>query len=154
MPKWLFPIKCSTEFLDMKAGEGRNQSLFNYILTLQANDYSVEEARETIRIINKYILKDPLSESELDVILRDSAFHKPIFFKGQTFLHDKFATYIKNNNRIIKINGQLYVNDSAHPQSVKGKKVGSVGVLANFDNGKHRTGEAEFDCLPQRHFQH
>ena len=109
VPKWLFPIKCNTEFLDMKAGEGRNQSLFNYILTLQANDYSVEEARETIRIINKYILKDPLSESELDVILRDSAFHKPIFFKGQTFLHDKFATYIKNNNRIIKINGQLYV---------------------------------------------
>lgn len=70
---------------------------------------NVRIERETIRIINKYILKDPLSESELDVILRDSAFHKPIFFKGQTFLHDKFATYIKNNNRIIKINGQLYV---------------------------------------------
>lgn len=109
LPKWLFPIKCSTEFLDMKAGEGRNQALFNYILTLQANDYSVEEAKETIRIINKYVLKDPLPESELDVICRDSAFHKPIFFRGQTFLHDKFATYIKNNNRIIKINGQLYV---------------------------------------------
>lgn len=109
LPKWLFPIKCNTEFLDMQAGDGRNQSLFNYILTLQANDYSVAEARETIRIINKYILKDPLSEDELEVILRDSAFHKPIFFKGQTFLHDKFAIYIKNNNRIIKINGQLYV---------------------------------------------
>ena len=100
LPVWLFPIRCSTEFLDMKAGEGRNQALFNYILTLQANDYSVEEARETIRIINKYILKDPLSESELDVILRDSAFHKPIFFKGQTFLHDKFATIASSRSTV------------------------------------------------------
>ena len=44
LPKWLFPIKCNTEFLDMKAGEGRNQSLFNYILTLQANDYKIGRA--------------------------------------------------------------------------------------------------------------
>lgn len=109
IPKWLFPVRSTTEFLDMEAGEGRNQALFNYILTLQSNDFSVEEARETIRIINTYILKDPLSESELQVILRDDAFKKPIFFKGNTFLFDKFATYIKNNNHIIKINGQLHL---------------------------------------------
>ena len=28
VPKWLFPIKTSMDFIDMKAGEGRNQSLF------------------------------------------------------------------------------------------------------------------------------
>lgn len=109
IPKWLFPIKCTTEFLDMDAGSGRNQALFNYILTLQSNDFSVEEARETIRIINQYILKEPLSNSELDVILRDDAFKKPVFFKGSNFLFDKFATYIKNNNHIIRINGQLHL---------------------------------------------
>ena len=37
--------------------DGRNQSLFNYILTLQSNDFSKEEARETIRIINQFVLK-------------------------------------------------------------------------------------------------
>lgn len=109
IPKWLFPIKCTTEFLDMDAGSGRNQALFNYILTLQSNDFSVEEAKETIRIINQYILKEPLSNSELEVILRDDAFKKPVFFKSSNFLFDKFATYIKNNNHIIRINGQLHL---------------------------------------------
>ena len=109
LPKWLFPVKTTMEFLDMEAGDGRNQALFNYILTLQSNDFTVEEARETIRIINTYILKEPLSESELSVILRDDAFKKPVFFKGNNFLFDKFATYIKNNNHIVRINGQLHL---------------------------------------------
>lgn len=108
-PKWLFPVKTTTEFLNMEAGDGRNQSFFNYILTLQASDFTVEEARETISIINKYVLKNPLSDRELKTILRDDAFKKPIFFKGNTFLFDKFATYIKNNNHIIRINGRLHI---------------------------------------------
>jgi putative DNA primase/helicase len=109
LPKWLVPVRGSTEFLNMDAGDGRNQSLFNYILTLQAADYTVEEARETIRIINRYVLKDPLDETELDVILRDEAFQKPVFFKGTTFLFDKFAVFLKNNHHIKRINGQLHL---------------------------------------------
>lgn len=109
VPKWLFPVKTNLDFLTMEAGDGRNQSLFNYILTLQSTDFTVEEARETIRIINQYILKDPLSEKELETILRDDAFKKPIFFKGTSFLFDKFAIYLKNNNYILKINNQLHI---------------------------------------------
>ena len=109
IPKWLFPIKYSANFINMDAGDGRNQELFNYILTLQSNDFSVEEARETIRIINKYVLKQPLDDEELDVILRDEAFAKPVFFKGQQFLFDKFAVYMKNNHHIIRINNQLHM---------------------------------------------
>lgn len=109
VPKWLFPIKTSMDFINMEAGDGRNQALFNYILTLQANDFSVDEARKTIQIINKYILKDPLSDDELNVILRDEAFAKPVFFKGTTFLFDKFAVFLKNNHHIIRINNQLHL---------------------------------------------
>lgn len=109
VPKWLIPVRGSTEFITMDAGDGRNQSLFNYILTLQAADFTVEEARETIRIINGYILKDPLDESELDIILRDEAFQKPVFFKGTSFLFDKFAVFLKNNHHIKRINGQLHL---------------------------------------------
>lgn len=109
IPKWLFPIKYNANFINMDAGDGRNQELFNYILTLQSNDFSVEEARETIRIINKYVLKEPLDDEELDVILRDEAFAKPVFFKGQQFLFDKFAVYMKNNHHIIRINNQLHM---------------------------------------------
>ena len=109
VPKWLFPIKTSMDFINMEAGDGRNQSLFNYILTLQSYDFSIEEARKAIQIINKYILKDPLSDDELNVILRDDAFQKPVFFKGTTFLFDKFATFLKNNHHIIRINNQLHL---------------------------------------------
>lgn len=109
VPKWLVPVRGSTEFISMDAGDGRNQSLFNYILTLQAADFTVEEARETIRIINGYILKDPLPEDELDIILRDEAFQKPVFFKGTSFLFDKFAVFLKNNHHIKRINSQLHL---------------------------------------------
>ena len=109
LPKWLIPVRGSTEFLTMDAGSGRNQSLFNYILTLQAADFTVDEARETIKIINRYVLKDPLDESELDVILRDEAFQKPVFFSGTSFLFDKFAVFLKNNHHIIRINDQLHL---------------------------------------------
>lgn len=109
LPKYLTPVRSNMEFLNMEAGDGRNQSLFNYILTLQSNDFSVEEVRETIRNINDYVLNDPLDEREIETILRDDAFKKPIFFKGTTFLFDKFAVFLKNNHHIIKINNQLHL---------------------------------------------
>lgn len=109
LPKWLLPIRTNTDFIDMEAGDGRNQALFNYILTLQSSDFEVEEARETIRMINQYVLKVPLSEDEIEIILRDDAFSKPIFFKGTTFLFDKFATFLKNNHHIKRINNQLHL---------------------------------------------
>ncbi|MDD3020924.1 MAG: phage/plasmid primase, P4 family [Alphaproteobacteria bacterium] len=109
LPKWLYPIKTNTDFMTMEAGDGRNQALFNYILTLQSEDFTVEEARETIRMINDYVLIDPLSDREIDVILRDDAFKKPVFFKGSSFLFDKFATYLKNNSHICMIDGQLHI---------------------------------------------
>ena len=109
VPKWLFPIKTKQDFLDMESGDGRNQALFNYILTLQSNDFTENESRECIELINKYILKDSLPSSELEVIIRDESFKKPTFYKGNTFLFDKFATYMKNQFHIIKINNQLHL---------------------------------------------
>lgn len=109
LPKWLLPVKSTMEFISMDAGDGRNQALFNYILTLQSSDFSVEESRETIRIINKYVLKEPLSDDEIEIILRDDAFAKPVFFKGITFLFDRFAVFLKNNHHIIRINNQLHL---------------------------------------------
>ena len=109
VPKFLTPIKTRAEFVNLGEHDGRNQGLFNYILTLQSYDFSVDESRQCIRIINKYILKDPLKESELETILRDESFQQPVFYKGTTFLFDKFATFLKNNHHIIKINGQLHI---------------------------------------------
>ncbi len=110
IPKFLLPLKGYTmDFIAMDEGDGRNQALFNYILTLQSFDFTNEEIRETIGILNKYVLKKPLSDKELDVILRDDAFKKQSFFKGTKFLHDKFAEYLKRDSHIIKLNGQLHI---------------------------------------------
>ena len=89
-PKWLSFVS-NNDFINLGEGDGRNNQLFSYILTLQSNGFTKDEARECIRIINKYILPTPMSDSELETILRDDAFNKPIFFDKTTFLFDKFA---------------------------------------------------------------
>jgi putative DNA primase/helicase len=108
LPKWLYPINSRADFLDMDVGDGRNQAMFNYILTLQSNDFSKEDARKCIRAINSHILKSPLPDDELETVLRDGAFMKPIFFKKDKFQFDKFAVFLKNNHYICKINNQLH----------------------------------------------
>ena len=55
------------------------------------------------------MLKVPLSDSEIETILRDDSFKKPVFYNGSTFLFDKFAIFLKNNAHIIKINNQLHI---------------------------------------------
>ena len=113
IPKWLTIVNNrDITFLDMETGDGRNQALFNYILTLQGNGFSVDESRETIRVINDYILNDPLDEKELETILRDDAFKKPVFYNKNTFLFDKFATFLKNECHIIRLNGYLHIYDN------------------------------------------
>ena len=109
IPKFLFPVKSNIDFLNLQEGDGRNQTLFNYILTLQNNDFTNDEIKECITLINKYVLKDKLDDKELNIILRDEAFQKPSFYNGTNFLFDKFATFLKNNNHIIKINNQLHI---------------------------------------------
>lgn len=111
VPKFFQPIKSTIEFLEMKEGEGRNDSLFRYILTLQSYGYGGAHIRKCLEIINKYVLAEPLSESELDVIMRDDAFDKPVFFNEKTFLFDKFSEYLRDTANIIKINGQLHIYD-------------------------------------------
>lgn len=109
LPKWLLPVKSDIDFLNMDEGDGRNNTLFSYILTLTAAGFSKAESRECINIINSYILKEPLSEDEIETICRDEAFPKDTFFVKGKFLHDSFATFLINNEHIRRINGQLHI---------------------------------------------
>lgn len=112
VPAWLTPLRGKThpDFLTLDSGDGRNQTLFNYILTLQSNELSNEEIKETIKLINDHILPTKLDEAELNKILRDEAFSKPNFYgKNGNFLFNVFATYLKNNCHIVKLDGQLHL---------------------------------------------
>lgn len=122
VPKWMLPVKTKTDFLDMAEGDGRNQALFNYILKLQSSGFSKDEAKECITIINQFVLKKPLDKKELEVVLRDGAFQKPVFFDGRTFLHDKFGQFLISEYNIIKIGGVLhYFKDGVYvPANIDG----------------------------------
>ena len=111
IPRWLYPIARDIDLFGLQEGDGRNQTLYEYILTLMTAGFTKEECRKCLEIINKYVFSVPLSESELETIMRDDAFPKETFFEGKTFLFDRFANFITRNERIYKINGQLHVYD-------------------------------------------
>jgi putative DNA primase/helicase len=110
MPKYFTPLpKCNIDFANMGEGDGRNSTLYGYILSLQNAGFDEDDIKETIRIINQYVLNEPLEEKELNVILRDEAFRKQVFFPKSKFSHDKFAEHIRMQHHVKKINGQLHI---------------------------------------------
>lgn len=116
LPKFLTPVKSNVDFLNLSEGDGRNQTLFNYILTLQNYGLNKEEIRECLSLINKYVMKDSLSENELNTITRDEAFKEisnvsndTKFFADRVFLFDKFAHYLMDHACIKNINGNLHI---------------------------------------------
>lgn len=133
LPMWLTPINTRIDFFNLEEGDGRNQTLFNYILTLQSNDFSVEESRQTIEIINEYILPEPLPPDEMDKILRDESFQKPIFYDKTRFLFDKFARYLKSNNHMIRMNGQIYMyRDGVYVSEMIGLEREMIKIIPNL----------------------
>lgn len=107
-PAWLMPVDTKISVRELGDGDGRNDALFRLILPLQSAGLSVEEVKECIGIINNWILKVPLSDNELKMILRDDAFAKKSFFDGKTFKFDEFAKFLIEEHKIIKINGVLH----------------------------------------------
>jgi putative DNA primase/helicase len=139
LPKWLNPVRGAVDFLGMEQGDGRNQALFNYILTLQSENFTKEEARECIRLINQFVLSVPLSDTELDVVLRDDAFQKPVFFKGTTFLFNKFAIFLKNNLHVIKIDNQLhFYNNGIYISSQKRLDAEMLKNISQLNRAKRK----------------
>lgn len=113
--------------------------LFNYILTLTSNDFSVDDTRECIRILNRFVLKEPLSDDELEVILRDEAFQKPVFFCDKTFLFDRFATWLKNNENVVSISNQLHIyQDGIYQVGYKAIETAMINQIPNLKKTQRR----------------
>lgn len=116
MPEYFRPI--SKHDYNLPKCETRNQTLFNYILVLQSHNFTREEVRKTLKVINQYVLYSPLSDKELDTITRDEAFSEEMFFDNENkrFLHDKFANYMLTNSHILLIDSQphIYTKDGIY----------------------------------------
>ena len=113
VPDELIPVNTQIDLLNLSEGQGRNDELFKYILILQSQLLLPKEAiRRVLQNTNDFVFTDPLKQDEIDVICRDEAFEKPVFYNGKVFLHDSFGRYMKNEFHIKRINGQLHVYDN------------------------------------------
>lgn len=148
VPKWLFPVSSNVDFLNLGAGDGRNQTLFNYILTLQSNDFTNDEARQCIEIINNYVLQQPLPKSELETILREESFQKPAFYNGTTFLFEKFAEYFRLTNHVLRINNRLhFFNGKVYVSGQKEMEAAMIKILP-LNRSKRKEVYDWLDLLP------
>lgn len=128
VPKWLTSVSAPSgkfAFKDMGEGSGRNQELFNYIVYLQTKGFTRDEIRETIQIINDYVLADPLDEYELGTICRDDAFKSDDVIAEQIqkaekkagWSHNEFGDQLIAEFKIIEVNGTLYIYDDGYYQA-------------------------------------
>lgn len=154
LPKYLRPIKSNYDFGKMHEGSGRNSTLFKYILTLQSYDFEKEEVRETIRLINEFILDEPLSESEVEVILRDDAFSEEIFYKEGKFNYHKFCKFLISNHNIKRINGNLHVyKDGIYEYGNLELERTISKYMPNFTIGQRRETLAMLEILVEQEYQ-
>lgn len=151
IPKWMMPVSQAADFVDMVAGDGRNQALFNYILTLTGAGFVKEEARECIRLLNKFVLKSPLEESELEVVLRDEAFQKPVFFDDKTFLFDQFAQYMCTNHHVVLINDQLHIyRDGVYVDDRKAIEAAMIQTIPMLRKAQRREALDYMELIAER----
>ena len=118
IPCWLLPIdNKNRELFDMSTGE-RNDTLFRYKNVLAAHGLSIDEIRETYKIINEYILWDSLSKKELEDILRESAFPKDLVYQNGRFAHEVIGDVLirelyirRSGSNLFSYNGAYYENN-------------------------------------------
>ena len=125
---------------DFQNCESRNQTLFDYILKLQFEGFSMEESRKTLRVINKYMFKEPLTDKELDTIARDDAFKKESFFEKSNFLHDRFGNYMLANSHILKIDNvpHIYTNNHVYSSNQKDFEKVMIGKIPSLKEAQRK----------------
>lgn len=110
LPVWLYPYNKKDPNLNkLTEGDGRNDKLFTYILKMQSQGMAKNDIKDTISIINNYMLDEPVGKSELNTILRDEAFLKESFFIKGSFQHEKFGNFLINEHHICKIANVLHI---------------------------------------------
>lgn len=110
LPKWLCRCKHDINFPELAEGDGRNEALFSHILPLQSAGFTHEEAKETIKLMNRFVLAEPVEDEELEKILRDAAFDRPVFVDRQGRLqHHLMGEHLINRHNVIKIDELLYM---------------------------------------------
>ena len=111
-PAYFYPLDSETELYGLKEGDGRNETLFGYLMTLTNHGFTKEETEECAHIINQFVFDSPMDEREFSTVTREEAFDLkvPTFRdKKGRFQHNVFADWLLEHERIIKVNGRLHI---------------------------------------------
>lgn len=111
LPKFLF--SGGQKLFGLKKGDGRNDTLYKYILTLQKNGMDKEEIKRLYTAINNHVLGDRLSERELETIMRDEAFSDSVKTKQSRKNYDDIAKEIIEEYKIKRDGKLLFVDGTA-----------------------------------------
>ena len=125
VPFFLIPLKdlkIQSEFTEMGEGDGRNDALLKHMLALidYASDLTLNEKCESIRIINRFMFKKPMSELELQkTILRDDILKKQEESDEERgCFEEKLASRIIRDKQIITCNDDCYIYNGKYYKKV------------------------------------
>lgn len=115
VPFFLVPLKefkVLSDFVGMDEG-GRNDALLKHILALidYAKKLTIEEKAESIRIINQFLFKNPIPESELNkTVLREDILNKQKEEKQEKRCYEEqLACKIVSEKRLITASDICYI---------------------------------------------
>jgi len=109
VPVYFRPLsKVNYHFLD-EGLDGR-VALFSHIQPLQTAHYKKSEIQEILKVINEWVLINPVTDEELVAITSEDAFDESVFFgeRGK-FLHNVFGDYMLANSEILNIDDQPHI---------------------------------------------
>ena len=116
VPPELLPIKTQVKLWGMKEHSGRNEDMSKVVFAI-CGQLKLDDAitKRIITNANRFVLSDPLPESQLETILRDETFEnartmKPNFFSSNgKFLIADFSEYLIEHYNLKLVNGVLCV---------------------------------------------
>ena len=126
VPFFLVPLdklKMQSEFLGMSAGSGRNDALLRHMLSLidYGKEITVDEKKESIKIINEFLFAEPLDEDELEktVLREDICSRQPKDEDDKSCYEEKLARKIIQEKQIITCNEDCYFFNGKYYQKMK-----------------------------------
>ena len=79
VPDELLPVKTSKTLWGLRDHDGRNPTMSSYIYVLTSQLHlSADKCRHILRNTNNFVFAEPMPDDELETILRDENFEKPI----------------------------------------------------------------------------
>lgn len=109
LPAFLWPVQKSKVVIE---SGGRNDGFSRYVFTLARHGLSNKQILDTVRLMNIFILDDPLDETELETILRSETQDKLKHISEEESLkkmsHVDIGNEIMDSFNIIRANRQYY----------------------------------------------